>query len=72
MEVFEAHCAICHGPGGEGGEGPDLRADVYRDEQRVEQQVLEGGGGMPSFGDQLSDRELADLVAWITRDVARR
>jgi cytochrome c551 len=71
-EVFEANCAVCHGPGGEGGNGPDLRADRYRDEQLVESQVVNGGGGMPAFGDDLSDQELADVVAYVTRDVARR
>ena len=33
-------------------------------------QVTNGGGGMPAFGDQLSDKQIADVSAFVTQTVA--
>ena len=30
-------------------------------------QVQNGGGGMPAFGDRLSDQEIADVAAFVTQ-----
>lgn len=70
-------CAHCHGDNGQGtGRGPslhDLRKKLSED--RVHDQIVHGGQGMPAFGDSLAPEETDDLVAflrakrWITPPV---
>jgi mono/diheme cytochrome c family protein len=31
------------------------------------EQIRNGGGGMPAFGDRLSDQEIADVAAFVTQ-----
>ena len=63
-----AGCGSCHtyGPAGSTGTtGPSLDdSDVDFDE--AYDQIEQGGGGMPPFGDQLSDQEIADVAAFVT------
>jgi mono/diheme cytochrome c family protein len=60
----EAGCGGCHTFGAansSGTVGPSLDGiDLSKDE--IAQQVRDGGGGMPAFGDRLSDAEI-DAVA---------
>lgn len=71
-EVFSTVCAVCHGDNGTGGSGPSLQDPQYADEQLVTDQVENGGGGMPAYGDQLSDQEVADVVAYVNEDLSQR
>jgi mono/diheme cytochrome c family protein len=67
-EVFNAHsCAKCHGVNGVNGDrAPDLQKVRDRmDSTMIAKQIREGGKGMPPFGDQLSDQEVSDLVAYL-------
>lgn len=71
--VFAENCATCHGTTGGGGSAPSLqRAELAEDRERVANQVINGGGGMPPFGDQLSDQQIADVVAYVTEEIAQR
>ena len=49
--LYSASCATCHGADGQGASAPDLRGLGEDDLASVEQQIREGGGGMPAFGD---------------------
>ncbi|HEX6279395.1 MAG TPA: cytochrome c [Pyrinomonadaceae bacterium] len=71
--LFRQHCAICHGPEGEGktlDDGtivPSLRAGEFKKvgEAAIYDQISEGGNGMTPFRTQLTEREmrlLTDLV----------
>lgn len=71
--LFRQHCAICHGPEGEGktlSDGtvvPSLRQGQlkFRTEAEIAHQISEGGNGMTPFRSQLTEREirlLADFV----------
>ena len=67
--VYADHCAICHGPSGKGGTGPDLTANLtqrYPDPADQRQIILDGPRSMPSFESRLSDREI-DAVIEFTR-----
>lgn len=68
QQVFADTCASCHGPQGEGASAPALTA--AGDAAAVEEQVRNGGGGMPPFGDQLSDQEISNVTAFVTEEVA--
>ncbi|MBU2603255.1 MAG: c-type cytochrome [Actinobacteria bacterium] len=61
--IYAAKCAGCHGAGGEGGAGPDLRA--LTDAAAVEAQVTTGGGAMPAFGDTLSAEDITALGTFV-------
>lgn len=67
-QVFAQNCAGCHGPDGEGGSGPALQNSNDRDQVRT--QIVEGGGGMPPFGGQLSDTEIDDVTAYVVETLA--
>ena len=77
--LFRQHCAICHGPEGDGktlDDGkivPSLRegelkkitaGDVYR-------QISEGGNGMTPFRDILTERELKLLADFVRSDLRK-
>ena len=63
--LFAANCSSCHGTGGEGGIGPDLRSLTDADVPKIETQVKQGGGQMPAFGDKLSADEIAAVAAYV-------
>jgi alcohol dehydrogenase (cytochrome c) len=72
--VFADNCSVCHGESGTGGNGgPDLTSiPSARQVSAVVRQVTNGGGGMPAFGGQLSAQQIADVAAFVTRDIANR
>ena len=64
-----AGCGGCHtfsAAGSTGTVGPNLD-DASVDVDAAVQQVKNGGGGMPAFGDRLSDQEIADVAAFVTQ-----
>jgi mono/diheme cytochrome c family protein len=64
-----AGCGGCHtfsAAGSTGPVGPNLD-DAAIDVDAAVQQVKNGGGGMPAFGDRLSDQEIADVAAFVTQ-----
>lgn len=67
-ELFATRgCAHCHGDDGMGTEkGPSLR-DVRKklSADKVSDQIVHGGQGMPAFGDSLKAEEVGDLVSFL-------
>jgi cytochrome c551 len=67
-EVFAtAGCGSCHAlgaAGSSGGAGPSLD-DVKPSFEATVEQVTEGGGGMPSFRDSLSEQQILDVSAFV-------
>jgi mono/diheme cytochrome c family protein len=61
--VYAANCAGCHGADGTGGSGPDITGEDDQDE--VTEVVLSGEDSMPAFDGDLSDQEIADVVAFV-------
>jgi mono/diheme cytochrome c family protein len=61
--LYSANCASCHGAGGEGGVGPDLRGET--DIAFIEGQVTNGGGSMPAYGDELSADEISAIATYV-------
>jgi cytochrome c5 len=65
--IFTANCGTCHTlqeAGTSGTVGPNLD-QVSLDVAAVVQQVTNGGGGMPPFGGQLSEKEIQDVAAFV-------
>jgi len=75
--LFRQHCAICHGPEGEGkvlADGqrvPSLREGEFkaRSADQIRRQIAEGGNGMVAFRDQLSHHELELMTNFVFRDL---
>jgi Cu-Zn family superoxide dismutase len=65
-ELFAQNCRSCHGASGKGGRGiPALAGNEnLADAERVIQQILHGGGGMPPFA-RLSDQQIAALATFV-------
>ncbi|MEX2500769.1 MAG: c-type cytochrome, partial [Trueperaceae bacterium] len=64
-DLYERHCASCHGPSGEGGGPfPSLAGSdvVTGDPSETVTLPLAGRGAMPSFASTLSDDQIADVV----------
>ncbi len=64
-----AGCGGCHtfsAAGSTGTVGPNLD-ESSMDFDAAVQQIENGGGGMPAFGDRLSDQEIADVAAFVTQ-----
>ncbi|MDP8978494.1 MAG: cytochrome c [Actinomycetota bacterium] len=70
-EVFRANCAMCHGDDAAGmmGVHPSLRGAVERlSLEGVEVTVRQGrdvSPPMPAFADELTEEQIADVVAYI-------
>ena len=67
QEVYESNCARCHGIDGIGTRGPDLvgiNVDGPTMQESIDQ-VVNGGGGMPSFGSGLSEDEIQATVDYV-------
>ena len=65
--VFADTCGGCHtlsAAGTSGTTGPNLD-DVSLDAGAIEGIVRDGRGGMPAFGDQLSDDEIAAVADFV-------
>lgn len=60
-------CAHCHGADGQGGEkGPglhNLRKKMPAD--KIHGQIVNGGNGMPPFGDALTPDQVTNLVEFL-------
>ncbi len=66
-EVFVANCGSCHtlsDAGTSGAIGPNLD-DIGLEAAAVEDQVRNGGGGMPAFEGQLSEEEITEVAAYV-------
>jgi quinohemoprotein ethanol dehydrogenase len=70
-EVFAEECSVCHGATGHGGNGgPDLTTMPKAKEQKgAEEQVTNGGGGMPPFKGVLSPEEIKNVAAYVVEDI---
>jgi heme/copper-type cytochrome/quinol oxidase subunit 2/mono/diheme cytochrome c family protein len=70
-EVFSENCSTCHGATGHGGNGgPDLTTMPKAKEQAgAEEQVTNGGGGMPAFSGVLSEEEISNVAAYVVEDI---
>jgi mono/diheme cytochrome c family protein len=69
-EIYaSAGCGGCHTfepAGSSGSVGPNLDDSSISVADAVNQ-IKNGGGGMPAFGDRLSDQEIADVAAFVTQ-----
>jgi mono/diheme cytochrome c family protein len=66
-EIFVANCGSCHtleAAGTSGNIGPNLNDSSF-DQGAVEEQVAQGGGGMPAFEGQLSEEEIQNVAAYV-------
>ncbi len=63
--LYEDQCASCHGKTGGGGIGPSLEGIQDRFSEAEEADIITNGqGSMPAFGGDLSDEEIAAIVAY--------
>jgi mono/diheme cytochrome c family protein len=65
--IFTASCGGCHAladAGTSGASGPNLD-DAQPDAATVKAYVRGGGGGMPAFGDNLSNAEIDAVAAYV-------
>ena len=67
-DVFTTNCGGCHtlaDAGTSGATGPNLD-DAAPDAATVKAYVRGGGGGMPAFGDKLSNAEIDAVAAYVS------
>ena len=68
MVFASAGCGGCHtfeAAGSSASVGPNLDETSASFDEVVEQ-VTNGGGAMPAFGDELSEQEIRDVAAFVT------
>jgi len=65
-ELFQASCAVCHGPQGRGGSGPPLAGNPAAGRPaNVADLIRFGRGLMPGFQAQLSPEQILTLRDWV-------
>src|ERR1043165_7846760 len=75
--LFRQNCAICHGPEGNGrtldnnAKVPSLREGPFKmqTEAAIQNQITNGGNGMPPFRGQLTQREINMMTEFVYRDL---
>ena len=76
--LFRQNCAICHGSEGNGGKQtadgttiPSLRygAAAQKSEEEIYNQIKEGKLPMPAFKNQLTEKEIQQMVQFVRRDL---
>jgi cytochrome c553 len=70
---MSAGCGTCHtlaAAGTHGNIGPNLD-QLHPDRAAVEAQVVNGGGGMPSFRGQLTSAQIRDVAAFVASSAGR-
>jgi alcohol dehydrogenase (cytochrome c) len=72
--VWSDNCAGCHGTNGTGANGgPNLVGnETAFDPEKVHAQVTNGGGGMPAFKDTLTAKQISDVTAYVTEEIAKK
>lgn len=77
--LYRQNCAICHGKEAfgktvDGTKVPSLRFGdaAKKTEEEIYQQIAHGKLPMPSFNKQLTEREIRQMVKFITIDLQRR
>lgn len=70
-QVYEQHCAVCHGKRGEGGLGGSLVDGVwkYGESDEAKAKVIREGipaMGMQAFGETLDEKEIRSLVVYMS------
>mgnify|MGYP001482874682 CR=1 FL=1 len=66
QQIFRSMCLSCHGDQLQGGLGPAL-AHVGSEltKEQLYRTVADGRGGMPAFGNRLSEDELITVATWL-------
>lgn len=68
-QLYNQTCAMCHGPEGKGGIGPDLTRETFthgRTAEAVAETIAKGrSGGMPAYGNQLKPEQIQALTAFV-------
>ncbi len=68
-EMFKQNCSACHQVTGKGipGAFPALAGDPYvvGPPERVASTVVHGRGGMPTFGPDLTDVQIATILTYV-------
>jgi quinohemoprotein ethanol dehydrogenase len=72
--VWNDNCAGCHGTNGTGANGgPNLVGNATAlDPEKVHAQVTNGGGGMPAFKDTLTEKQISDVAAYVSQEIAKK
>ena len=68
--VYQANCVACHGPGLQGGIGPNLTDSVWlhgRTPQEIVATITNGvaAKGMPTWGPILGNEKIGEVAAYI-------
>ena len=66
-QLYAQNCAVCHGPQGQGGEGPPLRGELARkDSARLQAWIKKPAPPMPVlYPKPLNDDDVADVAAYV-------
>ncbi len=69
QELFKQNCSACHQVTGKGipGAFPALAGDAFvvGPPERVASTVVHGRGGMPTFGPELTDDQIATILTYV-------
>lgn len=66
QELYMQICVACHAADGQGGQGGPSLVDreVMADTRRMVDQIVFGGGDMPSFGHMYDDEQIAAIATY--------
>lgn len=66
--VYQNNCLSCHGNQLQGRTGPNLqKVGSKLNEEQILKLIREGKGGMPAYGNRLSEDELTSLASWLAQ-----
>ncbi len=72
--IYESNCARCHGPEGEGGQGPAIGNGEVEGHMSLDEQIeviTDGRNSMPAWGDTLSEEEIEAVAVYEREELGR-
>jgi hypothetical protein len=66
-EIFGQKCQGCHGDKGQGGNGPSLMKASDESDEALYKIVHDGKGRMPAFGNQMTEAQVKEVIAYVKK-----
>ncbi len=67
QEIFSQKCQGCHGDHGQGAMGPNLANAFKEPDANLYSTIHDGHGRMPAFGNQMTEAQIRELVAYVKK-----
>ena len=70
-QIFQSHCALCHGVNGRGQTAPNLFTPLLMRGEAWKEIVLQGRNLMPAWMGKLTEPEILSILSWLREEAGK-